>query len=549
MYLRTIKRRNRDGSVVEYLQLAHNVRRANGVVCAEVVHNFGRADRVDRQALHRLARSLHRLDGEDPEGLDGELAVVRSRPLGGAHVLAQLWERLGIAQQLRELLQEREFERDIERVLFALVANRCLDPTSKLGCCEWVEQDVVIPGLAKLEPQQAYRAMDFLLENAEAVQQRMFFSVAELLQLEVDLIFFDTTSSYFEREGEDEEEEGIRRFGYSRDGRPDRAQVAVGMAVTKEGIPVRCWVFPGNTADATTVEQVKQDLHGWKLDRVVLVADRGMSSRENLRLLRQHGGHYIIGERMRAGVAQVEEALARPGRYRSVRDNLEVKEVLVGAGRQAQRYVICRNPKEAERDRARRELLLAELELALSELDQTKGAHQRRACALRISRRFGRYVRQLRNGSLELNRGTVAQEERLDGKYLIHTSDQSLSTEEVALGYRQLLQVERGWRDLKQQLELRPMFHRKEDRIRSHILLCFLGLVLVRVAENESHQTWARLRRELQRVALVEFSGPAGEAQQTSKLTPSQAQLFEALQVPPPLRIWAASSSRKPVAA
>lgn len=119
-----------------------------------------------------------------------------------------------------------------------------------------------------------------------------------------------------------------------------------------------------------------------------------------------------MGERMRAGVPQVEEALARPGRYRTVRDNLEVKEVLVGAGRRAQRYVICRNPDEAERDRARREMLLAELEVALSELDQTKSAHQRRACALRISRRFGRYVRQLRNGNLELNRGTIAQEER-----------------------------------------------------------------------------------------------------------------------------------------
>jgi transposase len=201
---------------------------------------------------------------------------------------------LGIAQQLRELLQEREFESDVERVLFALVANRCLAPSSKLGACEWVAQDVVIPGLEHLEVQQAYRAMDFLLENQEEVQERVFFQVAELLRLEVDLILFDTTSSYFEIEGEDEEE-GLRRFGYSRDGRPDRAQVAIGLAVTKEGIPVRCWVFPGNTADASTVEQVKQDLHGWKLDKVVLVADRGMSSKENLQLLRQDGGSTSSG--------------------------------------------------------------------------------------------------------------------------------------------------------------------------------------------------------------------------------------------------------------
>ena len=547
MYLRTIRRRNKDGSVVEYLQLAHNVRRPNGVVCAEVVHNFGRADQVDREALHRLARSLHRLDAGAGGVLDAGLAVERSRPLGGVHVLHHLWEQLGIAEQLRELLQEREFESDVERVLFALVANRCLAPTSKLGACEWVAQDVVIPGLEQLEVQQAYRAMDFLLENQEEVQRRVFFQVAELLQLEVDLIFFDTTSSYFEIEGEDEEE-GLRRFGYSRDGRSDRAQVAIGLAVTKEGIPVRCWVFPGNTADASTVEQVKKDLHGWKLDRVVLVADRGMSSQNNLQLLRQNGGQYIIGERMRSGVPVVEEALSRPGRYRWLQDNLEVKEVVVGSGRKAQRYVICRNPEEAERDRARRELLLRELEQALQELDQT-AVHQRRACALRISRRFGKYVRQLSDGRLTLNREVVAREERLDGKYLIHTSDQQLSTEEVALGYRQLLQVERGWRDLKQELELRPMFHRKEDRIRAHVLLCFLGLLLIRVAENRTQQSWFRMRRELQRLVLVDLAGPAGKVSQTSRPTPAQTQLFEALQVPSPIRVRTASSSTQPEAA
>jgi transposase len=218
----------------------------------------------------------------------------------------------------------------------------------------------------------------------------------------------------------------------------------------------------------------------------------------------------------------------------------------VGSGGRSERYVICHNPQEAERDRARREQLLADLEAALSELDQTQSVHQRKACALRISRRFGRYVRQLRNGRLELNRGTVLAEERLDGKYLIHTSDRSLSTEEVALGYCQLLQVEPGWRDLKQKLELRLIFHRRKDRIRSHVLLCFLGLLLIRVAENDTQQTWARLRRELQRVVLVELQGPAEQVQQTSQLSPSQAQLFKALQVPPPLRIWAASSSTKP---
>ena len=158
-------------------------------------------------------------------------------------------------------------------------------------------------------------------------------------------------------------------------------------------------------------------------------------------------------------------------------------------------------------------------------------------------------MRQLPDGRLALNRDVVHREERLDGKYLIHASDRQLSTEEVALGYRQLLQVERGWRDLKQELELRPMFHRKEDRIRAHVLLCFLGLLLIRVAENRTQQTWPCMRRELQRLVLVDLSGPAGHVSQTSRPTPSQTQLFEALQIPSPLRVWSTSSSGKPQAA
>jgi hypothetical protein len=243
-------------------------------------------------------------------------------------------------------------------------------------------------------------------------------------------------------------------------------------------------------------------------------------------------GHYIIGERMRAGMPGVEAALSRQGRYRVVRDNLEVKDVTVGDGEARLRYVICRNPVEAERDREQREQLVSDLEAALAVLDQTRGVHAKGACALRISRRFGRYVKQSSAGRLSMNAAVLHQEERLDGKYLLRSSHDTLSAEDIALGYRQLLEVERGWRDLRQHLELRPIYHRREDRITAHVLLCFLGPLLVRVAERATGQTWPRLRRELQRVALVEFSGPAGRVSQRTELTPVQAGLFEALAVP-----------------
>ncbi|MGP8160501.1 MAG: IS1634 family transposase [Candidatus Dormibacteria bacterium] len=542
MYLRRTRRTNKDGSVVEYLQLAHNVRQSGGHSKVHVIYNFGRADQVDPEALRRLAHSLQRLEETGAGEAAVEFSVERSRSLGGAHVLSALWDRLGIAEQLRGLLRERGFAVDVERVLFALVANRCLEPHSKLACTEWVSQDVVIPGLASLDVQHCYRAMDFLLENAEVVQERVFFAVANLLNLEVDLLFFDTTSTYFEIEAEDGDE-GLRRYGHSKDGREDRPQTVIGMAVTREGIPVRVWVFPGNTADAATIQRVKDDLRGWRLNRVVLVADRGMAGEENLRYLQRGGGHYIIGERMRAGMPAVEAALSRQGRYRVVRDNLEVKEVTVGDGEARLRYVVCRNPVEADRDREQREQLVRDLEAELELLDQTRGVHAKRACALRISRRFGRYVKQSSTGRLSVNAAGLHEEARLDGKYLLRCSDDTLSAEDIALGYKQLLEVERGWRDLKQHLELRPIYHRREDRITAHVLLCFLGLLLIRVAERATTQTWAHLRRELQRVALVDLSGPAGRVSQRTELTPVQAGLFEALAVPVPTRIWSAASS------
>ena len=457
-------------------------------------------------------------------------------------VLAALWDRLGIADELRRLLRERGFGVDVERVLFALVANRCLEPSSKRAATEWVEQDVVIPGLATLDVQHCYRAMDVLLEHGHLVQERVFFTVASLLNLEVDLLFFDTTSTYFEIEGEDDAA-GLRRYGHSKDGREDRPQAVIGLAVTREGIPVRVWVFPGNTADAATVQRVKDDLRGWRLNRVVFVADRGITGAANLRYLQRGGGHYIVGERMRAGIPAVEAALARPGRYRVVRHNLEVKEITVGDGEARQRYVLCRNPEEATRDHERREQLIRELEAELAILDQTSGVHAKRACALRISRRFGRYVKQSAAGRLAVHTAVLHEEARLDGKYLLRSSDDTLSAEDIALGYKQLLEVERGWRDLKHHLELRPIYHRREDRITAHVLLCFLALLLVRVAEQATHQTWAQVRRELQRVALVDLSGPAGQVSQRTELTPAQGALFAALAVPVPTRIWAAASS------
>jgi transposase len=435
-------------------------------------------------------------------------------------------------------------------VLFALVCNRALDPCSKLAAAEWASLDVHVPGLAGMDEDQAYRAMDLLVEaDAQAkVQEAVFFACADLLNLEVDLLFFDTTTTYFERDEPEAGEGAFRVFGHSKDHRPDLPQIVIGLAVTREGIPVRVWCWPGNTNDMSVITEVKDGLRGWRLGRVVTVVDRGFSSDENLRYLTRAGGHWIAGERMRDGSPDAQAALARPGRYQTVRDNLRVKEVRIGEGDAAKRFIVCHNPAEAERERTTRDETIRRLEDELQRIakQRTKAKsakapapHTRAECALRDHPSLGRYLRQTTSGRLRIDRQKIATEERLDGKFLLSTSDSDLSAEDVALGYKNLLEAEHGFRDLKTTLLLRPVFHRLEHRIRAHVLLSWLALLLIRVAERQTNHTWRRIALELGRLHLVTLTGPTGTIAQTTQLTDTQRDLLAATGIHPPPRITA----------
>ncbi len=540
MYIRTTSRKNKDGSVVRYVHLAHNVWDPEaGYSKVEILRNLGREDELDRKAIQRLVESLSRyLDGEEVKkpGLinERELELEPGRTFGGVWALDQFWRRLGIDKILKRLLKERQFETPVERLIFAMVANRALAPSSKLAIEEWVAEDALIPDLSQVSVIQLYRAMDFLLEADQVIQEDVFFSVANLFNLEVDLLYFDTTSTYFETEEEDD----FRRNGHSKDHRPDLPQAVIGLAVTRDGIPVRCWVWPGNTADVSVIEEVKKDLNGWKLNRVISVIDRGFSSEDNLRYLQRAGGHYIAGEKMRSGMEHVEEALSRPGRFKPVADNLEIKEVVVGDGEARIRYVLVRNPKEGLRDREKRELILSKIREELAKLGDLNGEpHCKACCELIAHKSYGRYLMMDEQGQPHIDKAKVKAEERLDGKYLIRTSDDTLSPVDVALGYKQLYQVENAFRTLKTTLELRPVYHRLEDRIRSHILLCWLALLMVRVMENQTGKTWAKMRRSLSRIQATGLKTSSGSMTKTSTLSPALKQLFKDLKIKEPPRI------------
>jgi transposase len=536
MYVRTISRKNKDGSTTTYVQLAHNVRDPqSGFARAQVLYNFGRADSLDLGAIRRLVRSLCRFispeDALEAQGSTPALRFIKSAPLGGAYLLRHLWERLGLQTVLAKALQKRDFSFTVEWAIFAMVANRALAPDSKRGVEEWVSEDVSLGNPEPISLQHLYRAMDFLLEHEESIQKEVFFATADLFNLEVDLLFFDTTTTY----AECEEEDHLRRYGHSKDSRPDRPQIVIGLAVTKEGLPVRCWVLPGNTADMTTVERVKSDLRGWKLSRCIWVMDRGMSSEANRIVLQKAGGHYILGEKLRDSQAAHKEALSFQGRYQKVRENLEVKEIVVGDGERRRRFVLVYNPEQAKKDQATREKTLkriAEMILALG--DPEVASHKKAVCALLSHRSMGRYIRQTKTGKLRINQAKVQEEESLDGKYLLSSSDDTLSPEDIALGYKQLMEVERAFRTLKTTLELRPLYHRKEERIRAHVLLCYLSLLLVRIAERETGETWDRIRPIMDRCHLGEFSSKDGRIFQRTELTSEQVNILNRLKIAHP---------------
>ena len=569
---------------MSYLQLAHNERHpVSGNPVAKVVHSFGRADQVDRAALARLVSSISRFltpeqavtaptaptavgAGEPGGGVE----VLDSRRLGAAWTLDRIWERLGIGAAIRRVAVGRRLDGEqVERVVFALVAQRACEPGSKLAATGWVAQRVAIADCPGFTDDAAYAAMDFLLDALPEIAADVFGTVAHLLNLDLDIVFVDTTSTYWETATADDDleladppadddddeltnpaEAGTRAFGHSKDHRPDLPQVVIAMAVTRDGIPVRCWSFPGDTADTADtaiIRTIKDDLGGWGLRRLVWVADRGFASAANRAYLTRGDGHYIHAEKLRHTNTEAAAALARPGRYRTVADNLRVKEVAVASGgdgdgddgARTQRFVICHNPEQADRDQQVRTNLVTHLQQLIDGSDSwTTRRRDELVGSLKAKPGLRRYLRRTQTGLLRIDHAAIRRETHLDGKWLLRTSDLTLTPDDLAAAYKQLLAVERGWRDFKGALGLRPVFHHREDRIRAHIQLCWLALLLLRVIEIATGDTWRNVRRELDRMHLVTLVTNAGQIAQRTTSTAGQQTLLRALDLPEPPRIF-----------
>ena len=468
----------------QYLQIVEN-RKVAGKVVQRVISTIGRLDRLNEKGdIETLVRSLARYSEKVLLVLSGKSDVsAETRKIGPALIFERLWKELGIPKVLNHVLTGRLFWFDVERAVFLTVLHRLLVSGSDRFCDTW-RRDYRIEGVEDLSLHHLYRAMSFLGEEIEdqtgatpfsprctkdRLEEAMFLHNRHLFS-GLNVVFFDTTSIYFEGAGGDT----LGKKGFSKDKRPDLNQMIVGVVLDDNGMPLCCEMWPGNATDVKTLLPVIERIRGrFHVAKFCIVADRGMISRDTLEVLESSENTipYILGERMRKVKEVKEEVLSRAGRYREVHPEgktgkdpspLKVKEVWIGD----KRYIVCLNPKQARKDAQDREAIIQSLE------EQLKSGAKK----LVGNKGYRKYLK-VDRGSFSIDRKKVEEEARFDGKWVLRTN-MNLTAEKVALKYKELWQVEYAFRDMKSTFDTRPVFHQRDGTIRGHVFCSFLALVL-----------------------------------------------------------------------
>jgi transposase len=503
-----------------YLQVVEN-RWEGGRARQRVVATLGRLDQLQESGQldallvsgARLARSVLLLS----EHAQGRLPTISVRHIGPALVFQRLWQLTGCQHVIEQLLKGRRFEFPIERAIFLTVLHRLFDPGSDRAADKWKE-GYQIDGCEDLQLHHLYRAMGWLGDelsrkeqanktpfaprcNKDLIEEALFARRRDLFT-QLQLVFFDTTSIYFEGQGG----ETIGERGYSKDHRPDLKQMIVGAVLDGQGRPICCELWPGNTADVTTLIPVVDRLRSrFGVTKVCIVADRGMISKETIEELEkeERAWQYILGARMRSQNEVKDEVLARAGRYRLVHPQrttsedpapLKVKEVRV----EGRRYIVCRNDDEARKDAADREAIVASLREKLRSGEKS----------LVGNKGYRRYLSSTGPDHFQIDEAKIEEEARYDGKWVLRTNT-DLDTAEVALQYKRLWMVEAWFRSSKSLLQTRPIYHKCDETIRGHVFCSFLALVLrqeleARLAKDDHDFEWADVIQDLDRLQMVE---------------------------------------------
>lgn len=473
------------------------------------------------------------------------LPVLRTRRWGAALVFEKLWRETGCQAVLGDLLRQRRFEFAVERAVFLTVLHRLLAPGSDRACERW-KSDYVLEGVERLQLHHLYRAMAWLGEELppdqqqgssklvprttkDAIEEHLFGRRRDLFT-EVEIVFFDTTSLYFEGQGG----ETLGQYGHSKDHRPDEHQMVVGAVLDGDGRPICCELWPGNTTDVTTLIPIVDRLwRRFKIRKVCIVADRGMIRQETIDDLEEQHWPYILGARMRKQNEVREQVLTDGRRFQVVHEArhkstdpapLKVKEVWV----EDRRYVVCVNEEEVEHDRAAREAILAGLREQLKRGDKS----------LVGNKGYRRFLKIEGEGHFAIDQAKIEDEARYDGTWVLRTNTE-LPTALVALQFKRLWMVEQWFRSCKSLLQTRPIFHHGDETIRGHVFCSFLALVLryelqSRLQAKGRTLEWAEVIRDLERVQQVEVAHQGHRFLLRSQLSGSAGRVFQAAGVAAP---------------
>jgi len=506
MFLREVVTGRREGKPVRYAQIVEAYRNDDGKSRHRVLLALGRVDRLDRDQVRRLVVALSRYleTGALPEG--GRVGEVRDFGIG--YLADALWRRFGLT---------------------AFFAHRMMDPASKLASWEWLLKEAWLPSTSGLQLQHFYRAMDFLDDCHEPLEEALYAHRRTLFD-RVELVYYDTTSTYFEcdESGDEPVEYGLRQRGYSRDERPDRKQIVIGLAVDQQGLPIASDVHSGDTSDALTVVPMLERLKRMGLRRILWVADRGMASTVNLSAVRAAGLHYIVGVRLRA-VEELRSAITRDKTpYLDAAEGLQVKEMRVDA----KRTVLCFSPASAERDL---KLRTGAIERMRPHLERANRGGD--AAPLAEHGLYRRFVTRRSDGTWQLDKAKLEREAQCDGTFVLEVSDEKIPAATAALAYKGLLRVEQSFRTLKNGVDIRPVYHRLDKRIRAHVSLCMLAYLLERIVEVEAKISFTQARSTLKRLRAVELRFDEQRVWETSAGDPELRRILTALQIPTPPRV------------
>ncbi|MCB0413686.1 MAG: IS1634 family transposase [Bdellovibrionales bacterium] len=536
MFIRKSTAKNKDGTQRVYFQLAESIR-INGKPRNRVLCNLGRAgDEATQVKIQKMAESL--IEASEKHklfNLVDDLKAESSKEYGPFLVFSRLFKELRLKDIISESLSDIGAEFDVAEALFNLILNRLTEPVSKRQMTLW-EQDV--EGATEFDLHQYYRAMDYLIEHKEEIERKIFFNQASLFNQELDIVLFDTTSLVYYGEGADKydkpEDQQLLDYGFSKARRSDLKQIVVGVLMSKEGIPLAHETFSGNTNDVKCFSQIIDQLKNkYSVSNIVLVGDRGMISKSNIKELESSKLKYILGYRMRTISKEERKDVLSQANLRKLKSlELQFKEV----DYRGQRLIVCYNEKRAEKDQAFRE---REVEKLKEKLKGTKSIKQ--LISNPHHRKYLKINDEKSKATLDLKK--VEEDALYDGVFVL-TTNTRLSCLQVVERYKDLWQIEAGFRQLKSELQMGPIYHHKDKRIRAHVMICFMAFC-IRVAlykklkqyfKKESFSL-TQLQRDLKALHAIELTVDKQKIKLRTELKEGANHIFRAIGMRPPNRV------------